>query len=56
MIKFRGDWYKYEYDMMYFSGHKWLDRNTNTHGEINNIYLTTKRKFESSELILNIYK
>lgn len=56
MIQFRGDLYKSEYDLMYFSGNKWLDRKTRTTGIIYENVSYLIGRFYDSELILNTYK
>lgn len=56
MIKFRSNLYKLEYDLMYFSGNKWLDRKTRTTGTIHENVSYTIGRFYDSELILNIIK
>lgn len=54
MIQFRGNIYIHEYDLMYFSGNKWLDRKTMTMGFIHSNMAIINGTFENSELILNI--
>jgi hypothetical protein len=56
MIQFRGNIYRHEYDLMYFSGNKWLDRKTRTTGIIKDYVSKTIGRFYDSELILNIIK